>query len=89
MKIRQVGANMTEVHIPGATILFSYETPVAAQVFEKTGVRYYRTEKRGSTTTSKHIGKWLDGCKFTEKPQEFFEHLVQVKPMDGLIPAYV
>jgi hypothetical protein len=59
MKIKNVGSNMTELHTnEGAVILFSYETPVAAQLAQG---GFVRTSKKWSVTTSKHINKWLDG----------------------------
>ena len=62
---------MTEVEIKGATVLFSYETPVACRSLNN----YYRTDKKWSVTTSKHINKWLDGVIAESKPQQFFDNL--------------
>ena len=56
MKINVIGANQTLVHLPVGTILFSYETPVAAYV---SGRGYIRTAEKFSKTTSKHINQWL------------------------------
>ena len=59
MKIRNVGSNMTELHTTlGAVVLFSYETPVAA---ENADGELFRTEERYSQTTTRHINKWLEG----------------------------
>lgn len=71
MKLNKLGPNQTEVEINGATVLFSYKTPVAAN---KDGA-FYRTAKKWSVTTSKHINQWLDGRKATEQPQEWFDGL--------------
>jgi len=73
MKIRTIKSNMTELEVNGATILFSYETPVAANVKGK----FYRTQTKWSVTTSKHINQWLDGAKAESKPQSFFDDLVK------------
>lgn len=73
MKIRNIGSNMTELETEKATVLFSYSTPVAACIHDGSG--FFRTAKRWSVTTSKHISKWLDGRNATEKPQEFFDAL--------------
>jgi len=72
MKLRPIASNMTEVEIKGATILFSYETPVACRSLNN----YYRTEQKWSQTTSRHINKWLNGKTAELKPQEFFNNLV-------------
>lgn len=56
MKLKQIASNMTEVTINGVgTILFSYQTPVAAKT--PTGLKV--TTTKYSVTTSKHITKWL------------------------------
>jgi len=52
MQLTPVGSNQTEVIINGNTILFSYQTPVAAFV---PGRGALRTNKYWSNTTSKHI----------------------------------
>lgn len=69
---------MTEVELGRATILFSYETPVACRI---EGQGYFRTSKRWSVTTSKHIGKWLvgwgiDKSEAAERDQSFFDDLI-------------
>ena len=55
-----------------ATILFSYSTPVAADIEDK----LYKTSKKHSVTTSKHINKWIGSMNAQEMPQEFFDHLL-------------
>lgn len=72
MKVENIGSNMTEVKTKKGTILVSYSTPVAARINGK----YYRTSKKWSSTTSKHINQWLDGAKAEEKPQSFFDNLL-------------
>lgn len=71
MKLNPIGSNQFEVTVNGAVILFSYSTPVAANV----DGAFYRTAKHWSTTTSKHINRWLDGRQAETKPQEWFENL--------------
>lgn len=73
LSIKPVGSNMTELHFSGGVVLFSYRTPVAALL---AGKGYFRTAKKWSVTTSKHINKWLDGVTAAEMPQEFFDGLV-------------
>jgi len=68
MKLRQIAANQTELTLPsGAVVLFSYETPVAAQLASG---GFVRTEQKWSVTTSRHINKWLQGIDAQEVPQE-------------------
>ncbi len=77
MKLNPVAANQTEVELPdGTTVFFSYKTAVAAHI---PGNGYYKTEKKWSVTTSKHIGKFIarnggSGAVIV-KPQEFFDAL--------------
>ncbi len=73
MKLRNVGSNMTEVETDKARILFSYSTPVAAYV---QGRGYVKTAKHYSTTTTRHINKWLRGANAEEEAQEYIDNLV-------------
>lgn len=58
MKLSPVGSNQTEVEREGGvTILYSYETPVAAFVPGKGALC---TSKRYSNTTSRHINKAVE-----------------------------
>lgn len=73
MKLNPIASNMTELTLlDGTKVLFSYKTPVAAQV----NGTYVRTAKKWSMTTSKHINKWLDGVKAEEAEQPFFDTLI-------------
>ena len=63
MKFRKIGSNMqellvqpTEGSIHDLCILFSYETPVAG--WDKHGA--FKTEKKFSATTTRHINKYLE-----------------------------
>ena len=78
MKVRNVGSNMTELVTDGCTVLFSYETPVAAYTPTQ---GYVRTAKWYSQTTTRHINKWLGPIEIlmgetAERPQEFFDNLI-------------
>ena len=57
MKLKQIGSNMTELTVNGTSILFSYETPVAG--YDSQGA--FRTDQHYSSTTTKHINKYLGG----------------------------
>jgi hypothetical protein len=72
LSIKPAGSNMTELHFSGGVVLFSYQTPVAAVI----GNNCYRTNKKWSVTTSRHLNKWCwSSCE--EKNQEFFDNLVK------------
>lgn len=73
MKIRNIGSNQTELHVDGAVVLFSYETPVAAQLAEG---GFVRTSQKLSVTTSKHINQWLGGRKAESVDQSVLDQLV-------------
>jgi hypothetical protein len=77
MKLNAIGPNKTEIEIrcldgTEATVLFSYNTPVAARF----GDNFYRTDRKWSVTTSKHINQWLAGRNAQINPQSFFDTLV-------------
>ena len=72
LELKPMGANKTLLVCNGMKVLFSYKTPVAAEI----GLRYYKTSYKFSKTTTKHINAWLDGVKAEEKEQEFFHALV-------------
>lgn len=72
MKLRNIGSNMTEVELAhGGRVLFSYSTPVAAEF----GCKLYRTEAHYSSTTTRHINKWLNGAQAETMPQSYFDAL--------------
>ncbi len=82
MKLKPISANMTELEIKNKTILFSYETPVA--LWDRTIGSYFITEEKHSTTTSKHVSKWLklhgkEKSQAKIKPQSFFDIATQKK----------
>jgi len=78
MRLTPIASNMTEIYTgDGVSILFSYQTPVAAFV---PGKGILRTEKFWSVTTSKHINKWIKGsapsATVTLVPQSEIEALL-------------
>lgn len=73
LKLNPIGSNMTELTIGGVTMLFSYKTPVACHT---EGKGYFKTSKKWSVTTSRHINKWLNGAEATEKPQSDFDSII-------------
>lgn len=73
MKLKPLGSNQTELTLNnGVTVLFSYQTPVAAHI---PGRGFVRTEQHYSKTTTGHINKWLAGAKADKVPQETIETL--------------
>lgn len=75
MKLSIVGSNMTVLTLGDRTqVLFSYETPVAAQLPHGD---YVVTMQYYSKTTARHIRKWLDGVKAEPCPQEWLDQLVK------------
>ena len=59
MKLKQIAkTNATVVYLDDLDVLFSYETPVAYRD-NKTG-QIYKTAKKWSTTTSRHINAWIN-----------------------------
>ena len=82
MQLTPIASNMTEVETSEARVLFSYSTPVAAYVF---GRGYVKTEKWYSTTTTRHINKWINmdmpvsgyvAVTTEEVPQTYLDNLV-------------
>jgi hypothetical protein len=74
MRIEAIKPNMTEVIFQdGSSVLFSYETPVAACKDYK----LYKTRHKWSKTTTRHINQWLEGRQAEEAEQEFFDNLVK------------
>jgi hypothetical protein len=80
MKVKSIGKNQTELHIEkndkyltDIIIFFSYETPVAACI----DGQFFVTEKKWSTTTSKHINTWINGRNAEIRPQAIFDNLIK------------
>lgn len=80
MNLKPLGANKTELTVERegnrVRILFSYQTPVAADMLTSCGMVYYRTAERFSNTTTKHIKSWLPFNDASVMPQTFFDGLV-------------
>ena len=74
MKLTPIKANMTEVEIGDKTVLFSYKTPVAYHLM---GHGYIKTNKKWSTTTTRHINQWLNGNNADEVDQNILDNLIK------------
>jgi len=82
--LAQVGSNMTVIEHGNLIILYSYETPVA--LLAPGGG--YMTEKKWSTTTSKHIGKFFAAYGYDKRgaakiPQEDIEAFARAGKAKG------
>lgn len=79
MNLNPIAANMTEITYGTKAILFSYKTPVAYFDYSNgagNGV-YYRTEKKWSNTTTRHLNKWIpSSANVVLKPQDWFDGLI-------------
>jgi hypothetical protein len=80
MILNTLGANQTQITLNGDVILFSYNTPVACYISRVTNnidipQGWYKTNKKHSKTTSKHINSWYTG-EYNEMDQSFFDNLV-------------
>ena len=74
MKIK-LKSNLTELTTSSNDKIFiSYETAVAACI---EGV-YYKTAKKWSRTTSRHLSFWLEDVEAAEREQIFFDDLLTV-----------
>jgi len=74
MKIKSIGSNITELNINGISVLFSYSTPVAG--WDDSGA--FRTSEHYSSTTTKHINKYLGGKDIGRKvDQEYIDSLLK------------
>ena len=74
MQLTPIAANQTQLNLnDGTQVFFSYRTPVAAKL---PNYDYIRTATKWSTTTTRHINKWLDGVIAKEIDQQFLYDLV-------------
>ena len=73
MKLHTIGTHQTELETEKARILFSYDTPVAAYLYDEH--QYIRTSKRWSNTTTKHINTWLNDSPCLIVPQDVLDEL--------------
>jgi len=72
MQLNRIGNNETVVSFDNGTeVLFSYDTPVAGRRFVDGALQVFKTDKKWSVTTSKHINKYLKtfNAEAVELPQ--------------------
>ena len=74
MNLTPIAANQTELSFTNGTqVFFSYKTPVAAKL---PNYDYIRTATKWSSTTTRHINKWLEGVTAKTVDQEILNNLV-------------
>ena len=100
MKVKSIAKNQTEVTFhDGTKVFYSYETPVAAYhaLTDAEDTRgevgnWLRTNYKWSSTTTRHINKWLADNLFLDDPacvvpiavsQSAIENLVNEKTFPG------
>ena len=74
MQLTPIAANQTQLNLnAGTEVFFSYRTPVAAKL---PNYDYIRTATKWSTTTTRHINKWLEGVTAQTVDQSILDSLV-------------
>ena len=77
MKLTPIAANRNVIsYDDGTEVFFSYSTPVAGY---STELGYVRTKDWYSSTTTRHINKWLDGVTAQTVDQSLLNDLVGSK----------
>ena len=77
MKLTPIAANRNVIsYNDGTEVFFSYSTPVAGYSNE---LGYVRTEDWYSSTTTRHINKYLGDIEATKVPQQTINELSQSK----------
>ena len=75
MKLTPIAANRNIIsYNDGTEVFFSYSTPVAGYSNE---LGYVRTEDWYSSTTTRHINKYLNNIEATTVPQQTINELSQ------------
>ena len=72
MQLNRIGNNETVVSFASGTeVLYSYDTPVAGRRIVDGALQVFKTDKKWSVTTSKHINKYLKtfNAEAVELPQ--------------------
>ena len=80
MKLNRIGANETVLSFDNGTeVLFSYDTPVAGRRFIDGDLQIFKTSKKWSVTTTKHVNKYLRtfNAKAVELPQCKIDNFAQ------------
>jgi len=71
MNLSRIGTNEALIRFGDSTeVFYSYETPVAGYTI---ALGFFRTSKKFSVTTTRHINKYLQGCDAEIMSQESIE----------------
>ncbi len=82
-KVKLLKPNFTCVYLPGGSIYFSYETPIAFSVLEGDTYKYYKSANVWSKTTGRHLNNAnLAACE-TVPNGKFNELLAAAFPSQG------
>ena len=74
MNLTPIAANQPQLNLnDGTEVFFSYKTPVASKL---PNYDYIRTATKWSTTTTRHINKWLEGVTAQTVDQTILDNLV-------------
>ena len=74
MKLTPIAANRNIIsYNDGTEVFFSYSTPVAGY---STELGYVKTDKWYSSTTTRHINKYLDTIEAATVPQQTINELL-------------
>jgi hypothetical protein len=76
MQLKRTGNSTTELRVNSATILFSYNTPVAVELNNDSKILV--TSQKYSKTTSKHINEWIQGRSFELVEQSVIDSFINV-----------
>ena len=72
--LRNLGSNKTLITFPnGLELYYSYSTCVCC--YSPLTKEFYRTSKKWSRTTTRHINEYLKGCEAVEKSQDYFDNI--------------
>jgi hypothetical protein len=75
MKLTPIANNQNTVsYTDGTEVFFSYSTPVAGY---HPDLGYVRTKDWYSSTTTRHINKWLSNVEYTEVAQHVINNLAE------------
>jgi hypothetical protein len=82
MKCKHISGNCVEISNDNVSLLFSYAVLVGAHI---SGQGYYVTDRRYSSTTSKHINAWVGGANKTQVSQQWLdEWIICIPPLERI-----
>jgi hypothetical protein len=76
LKLKQIGSNQTSLRFPKGEVFFSYETPVAARIYNR-DIEKVATKEKFSRTTSRHVNAWLGRGEYEEVEAKSFDDILR------------